>query len=117
MSHKFFLPRVDIKDYNVLIDGRNFFDQNISNDFKKYKELRKVMTGRGEDYTAGSLLNDDYWKNNYKLICCNLSKQKVLDDNPKANQQIEFVYKWDNTRAAPGTKERKIERKRNNLRI
>ena len=101
---KFFLPRVDIKDYNVLIDGRNFFDQNISNDFKKYKELRKVMTGRGEDYTAGSLLNDDYWKNNYKLICCNLSKQKVLDDNPKTNQQIEFVYKWDNTRAAPGTK-------------
>ena len=47
-SHrKYFLPRVDIKDYNVLIDERNFYDQNISDDFKKYEELRKVMTGRG----------------------------------------------------------------------
>ena len=41
---KYFLPRVDIKDYNVLIDGRNFYDQNISDDFKKYEELRKTMT-------------------------------------------------------------------------
>ena len=54
------------------------------------------MTGRGEDYTTGSLLDCDYWKNNYKLICCDLSKQKVLDSNPKANQQIEFIYRLDN---------------------
>ena len=54
---KYFLPRVDIKDYNVLIDGRNFYDQNISDDFKKYEELRKVMTGRGEEYATGSLLD------------------------------------------------------------
>ena len=40
----------------------------------------------------------------YKLICCDLCKQKVLDSNPKANQQIEFVYKLDNNRAGPGTK-------------
>ena len=54
-SHrKHFLPRVDIKDYNILIDGRSFYDQNISDDFKKYEELTKVMTGRGEDYTTGS---------------------------------------------------------------
>ena len=39
-----------------------------------------------------------------KLICCDLSKQKVLDSNPEANQQVECVYKLDNTRAAPGTK-------------
>ena len=62
------------------------------------------MTRRGEDYNTGSLLDCDYWKNNYKLICCDLSKQKVLGSNPKANQQIEFVYKLNNTRAAPGTK-------------
>ena len=97
---KYFLPRVDIKDYNVLIDGRNFYDQDISDDFKKYEELRKVMTGRGEDYTTGSLLDYKYWKNNYKLICCELSKQKVLDTNPKANQQVEFIYKLDNTRTS-----------------
>ena len=100
---KYFLLRVDIKDYNDLIDGRKFYDQNISDDFKKYKELRKVMTGRGEDYATGSLLDYDYWKNNYKLICCDLNKQKVLESNQKANQQVEFVYKLDNTRAAPGT--------------
>ena len=99
---KYFLPRVDIKDYNVLIDGRNFYDQNISDDFKKCEELRKVMTGRGEDYTTGSLLYYHYWRNNYELICCDLSKQKVLDSNPKANQQVEFIYKLDNTRDARG---------------
>ena len=68
-NRKYFLPRVDIKDYNVLIDGRNFYDQNISDDFKKYEELRKVLTGRGEYYTTGSLLDYDYWSKNYKLIC------------------------------------------------
>ena len=46
---KYLLPRIDIKGYNVLIDGRNFYDQDISDDFKKYEELRKVITGRGED--------------------------------------------------------------------
>ena len=41
-SHKkYFLPRINIKDYNVLIEGRNFYDQNISDDFKKYEELKK----------------------------------------------------------------------------
>ena len=96
-SHRqYFLPSLNINDYNILIDGRNFYDQNISDDFKKYEELRKVMTGRGEDYTTGSLLDYDYWKNNYKSICCDLSKQKVLGSNPKGNQQIEFVYKLDN---------------------
>ena len=101
---KYFLSRVDFKDYNILIDGRKFYDQNISDDLKKYEELRKAMTGRGEDYTTGSLLDYDYWKNNYKLICCDLSTQKVLGSNPKANQQIQFVCKLDNTRDAPGTK-------------
>ena len=62
------------------------------------------MTGKGEDHTTGSLLDYDYYKNNYKFVCCDLSKQKVLDSNPKPNQQIEFVYKLDNTKPAPGTK-------------
>ena len=95
-SHRqYFLLSLNINDYNILISGKNFYDQNISNNFKYYEELRKIMTGRGEDYTTGSLLDYDYWKNNYKLICCDLSKQKVLDSNLKANQQIELVYKLD----------------------
>ena len=61
-SHQqYFLPRRNIRDYNILTDGRNFYDQNISDDFKKCEELRKVMTGRGEDYTTGSFLDYDYW--------------------------------------------------------
>ena len=96
-SHKrYFLPSINITSYNVLIDERNFYDQNISDDFLKYEELRKIMTGRGEDYTTGSLLDYDYWKNNYKLICFDLSKQKVLDSNPKENQQTGFIYKLVN---------------------
>ena len=93
IHRRYFLPTTNIRYYNILIDERNFYDQNISDDLKKYKELRKVMTGRGEDYTTGSLLDYDYWEKYYKLICCDLSKQKVLDSNPKANQQVEFVYK------------------------
>ena len=88
VTENIFLPTTNIRDYNILIDERNFYDQNISDEFKKYEELRKVTTGRGEDYTIGSLLDYHYWKENYKLICCDLSKQKVLNCNPKANQII-----------------------------
>ena len=118
---QYFLPRVDIKDYKILIDGKNFYDQNISDDFKKYEEMKNVMTGRGENFTTESLLDYDYWKNNYKLICCDLSKQKVLGSNPKANQQIEYIYKLDNSRIAPGTKAQNFncirKRKGDKLRI
>ena len=57
-SHqKYFLPRVNITHYNVLIDGRNFYDQPICNQIKKYDEIRKIATGQGNDYTTGCLLN------------------------------------------------------------
>ena len=57
-SHrKHFLPRVDITKYNVLIDGRNFYDQPINDQIKKYDEIRKIATGKGGDYTAGCLLD------------------------------------------------------------
>ena len=56
-SHrKYFLPRVNITSYNVLIDGRNFYDQRINNDqIKKYDEIRKIATGKGDDYITGCL--------------------------------------------------------------
>ena len=50
------------------------------------------MVGKGEDYTKGSLLDYDYFKKNYKLVAVDLSKQKELDADPRANQQIEFKY-------------------------
>ena len=54
---KYFLPRVVITDYNVLIDGRNFFDQPINDQFKKYDEIRKFATGKGDDYITGCFLD------------------------------------------------------------
>ena len=53
-SHrKYFLPRVDIANYNVLIDGTNFYDQPINDQIKKYDESRKIAKGKGDDYTTG----------------------------------------------------------------
>ena len=65
-SHrKYFLPRVDIIKYNVLIDDRSFYDQPINDQIKKYDEIRKVKTGKGDDYTTGSLLDYQYFKDHY----------------------------------------------------
>ena len=64
---RYFLPRVDIKNYNIEIDGRNFYDQPINNQetndiIKQYDELRKVSIGQGDDYTTGCLLDFAYFK-------------------------------------------------------
>ena len=57
-SHrKYFLPRVDITNYTVLIDGRNFYDQPISDQIKKYDKIRNIATGKGDDYTTGCLID------------------------------------------------------------
>ena len=93
-SHrKYFLPRVGITNYNVLIDSRNFYDQIISDQIRKYDEVRKIATGKGDDYTTGCLLDYQYFKDHYQLIAVDLSKQKELDTDPRAIQQIEFYGK------------------------
>ena len=89
---KYYLPRIDFKKYNVIIDGRNFCDNLIECDIEKYRELKKVMIGKGENYTTGSLLDYYYFKKHYKLVAADLSKQKELDADPRAIQQIEFKY-------------------------
>ena len=89
-SHtKYFLPRVNITNYNVLIDGRNFYDQPINDLVKQYDEIRKTATGQGDDYTTGCLLDYQYFKDHYNLIAVDLSKQKELDAHSRAIQQIE----------------------------
>ena len=78
-SHrKYFLPRVDVTNYNVLIDGRNFYDQAVSNQVRKYDEVRKTTTGKGDDYTTGCLLDYQYFKDHYQLTAVDLAKQKEL---------------------------------------
>ena len=91
-QQKYYLPRIDLKKYNVIIDGRNFYDNPIESDIGKYRELKKVMIGKGEDYATGSLLDYDYFKKNYRLVAVDFSKQKELDGDPRAIQQIEFKY-------------------------
>ena len=86
-SHrKYFLPRINITNYNVLIDGRNFYEQPINDQIKKYDEIRKVTTGKGDDYTTGCLLDYQYFKDHYQLIAVDLFKQKELDADPRAIQ-------------------------------
>ena len=89
-NKKYFLPREKIENYNVLIDGRNFYDQPINDLIKQYDEIRKVSTGYGDDYTTECLLDYAYFKDNYKLIAVHLRKQKALDADPRAIQQIVF---------------------------
>ena len=90
---RYYLPRAEIKDYNILIDGRNFYDQNVNSSIVKYNELLKTTTGRSEDYSTGCLLDYDYYLKDFNIVGIDLSHQAVLDSDPKINQQIEFVYK------------------------
>ena len=87
----YYLPKVEIKDYNVMIDGKNFFDQPINSMTKTYENIRKIATGQGDDYTTGCLLDYSYFKENYKMIAIDLSKQQALDADPRAIQQINFT--------------------------
>ena len=88
---KYFLPRVKIENYNIEIDGRNFYDQPINDLIKQYDEIRKISTGQGDDYTTGCLLDFAYFKNNYRLVVADLSKQKALGADSRAIQQIIFT--------------------------
>ena len=91
-QQKYYLPRISLNKYNVIIDGRNVYDNPIESDIEKYRELKKVMIGKGEDYTTGSLLDFNYFNKHYKLVAVDLSKQKELDADPRAIQQIEIKY-------------------------
>ena len=78
-----------------MIDGNNFFDQPINNMIKTYENIRKITIGQGDDYTTGCLLDYTYFKKYYKMIAIDLSKQQVLDADPKAIQQINFTTNLD----------------------
>ena len=83
---KYFLPRVNITNCNVLIDGRNFYDQPINDMIKQCNKIRKIATGQADDCTTGCLLNYQYIKDHYNLIAIDLSKQKKLDADSRAIQ-------------------------------
>ena len=90
-THRKYFPRIKIENYNIEIDGRNFYDQPINDLIKQHNEIRKISTEQGDDYSAGCLLDFAYFKKNYRLIAADLSKQKALDADPGAIQQVIFT--------------------------
>ena len=92
---QYYLPTVEIKDYNIMINGEKFFDQPIKNNKMTYENIRKIATGQGDDYTTGCLLDYPYFANTHKMIAVDLSRQQALDADPRVIQQINFTGNLD----------------------
>ena len=93
---KIFLPAKEIKECNVMIDGKNFYDQPIKNDIGIYEQIRRIATDQKDGYTTGCLIDYNYSKNYYKMVTIDLSKQQAPDADPKAMQQINFTGSLEN---------------------
>ena len=90
---QFYLPRVMVKDFNVIIDKLAFFDLPIKTEEEAYEKI--IDISRNNEYTTGNLLDYDYFKKYYKLIAIDLSKQQVLQENEDLIQQINFIGKLE----------------------
>ena len=90
----YYVPNVEIKDFNVLIDGKSFFDLPVKNEEEAYEKI--IEMSNNNDYTTGNLLDFGYFKKDYKLIATDLSKQTKLKDP----QQINFIGKLDKDNGA-----------------
>ena len=73
-NKRYYIPNVEMKDYNIIIDGKIFFDQPLKNDKVTCENIRKIATGQGDDYTTGCLLEYTYFKKYYKMIAIDLSR-------------------------------------------
>ena len=83
----YYVPKIQIKDFNVLIDEKRFFDLSIKNEEEAYE--KNIEMSNNNDYTTGNLLDFAYYKENYRLIATDLSKQTKIKDP----QQINFIGK------------------------
>ena len=81
---EYYFTTIEIKDYNVIIDGQNFFDQPVKNDLRTYSNIKKTATSQGDDYKSRCLLYYNYFNKYYKITAKDLSKQQALDADPKA---------------------------------
>ena len=78
-----------------MIDGRNLFDHPVEYDLRINDGIPKITAAQGDDYIIGCLVDYPYFKEHYKMIAIGLSKQQVLDSDPKAIQQINFTGNLD----------------------
>ena len=85
---KYYVPAVEIEDFNVLIDGKSFFDVPIKDKEQTYETI--IEMSRNNDYTTGNLLDYEYFSKHYKLIAVDLSKRIELE-NPELKQQINSI--------------------------
>ena len=93
---KFYVPKVEIKDFNVLFDGKSFFDVLVKNKEEAYEKIMSIF--KKNDYITGNLLDYEYFSKHYKLIALDLSKQNGLE-NPDLRQQINFIGKLQDDKA------------------
>ena len=77
-----------------MVDGKNFFDQEINDYTETYDNIRNIATGKGDDYTTGCLLDFSYFKDHYKMVAIDLSQKQALDADPRAIEQMNFTSKF-----------------------
>ena len=94
-NERYYLPNVEIKDYNVVTDEKKVFDQSIKKNEITCQNIRKITSGQGYYYTTSCLVDYAYFKGYHKMIAIDLSKQQALDDNPRAIQQINLTANLD----------------------
>ena len=92
---KYYIPKVEIKYFNVLIDGKSFFDVPVKNKEEAYEKIMSIS--KNDDYTTGNLLDYEYFSK-HKLIAINLSEQIELE-NPHLRQQINFIGNLEDYKA------------------
>ena len=78
-----------------MMHKENLFDQPIKDNKVTYENIRKVCTGKGDNYTTGCLLDYTYFRDNYKMIAVDLSRKQASDPDPKAIQQVNFTSNLD----------------------
>ena len=84
---QYYVPNIEIENYNVIIDGKPFFELPVKNVEETYQKI--IDMGYNDDYTVGNLMDFEYFKQHYKLIAIDLSKQKELEND--VMQQINFI--------------------------
>ena len=93
---KYHTPKVEIKDFNVLINGKSFFDVPVKNKEEAYQKIIEIS--KNNDYTAGNLLDCECISKHYKLVTINLNKQIELE-NSDLKQKTNFIGKLEDDRA------------------
>ena len=98
LHSNYYLPKVEIKDYSVVVGGKNFFDQPINIELTTYENTKKIATSKWDDYTTSCFLDYSYFKEKYKVTVIDLRKQQALDVDSRVIQQINFAANLDRTR-------------------